>query len=170
MNRLFFHHLTFSNRRVGDTGRRSSDSRGRKGDGKRWTRGRRGERENKRPHGINYWVNYLYASKSISTEKYPETLTCVSASVRLQPTTLSGEDVMLLPQEEPGLSVERPGPPTDQLTPVSVPMPVPVLPSPPSAAEEPGGATLESEVRALLKDRTWWRFLHKGAATLFSVE
>ncbi|XP_049440003.1 meiotic recombination protein REC8 homolog [Epinephelus fuscoguttatus] len=54
------------------------------------------------------------------------------STIELQPTTLSSEDAMLLPQEEPGLSVEKPGPPSDQLTPVSMPAP----PSPPSEAEE----------------------------------
>ncbi|XP_070767931.1 meiotic recombination protein REC8 homolog [Enoplosus armatus] len=61
------------------------------------------------------------------------------STIELQPTIVSGEDAMLLPQEEPGLSVEKPGPPTDQLTPISVP----VLPSPPSAAPERERPTLE---------------------------
>lgn len=51
---------------------------------------------------------------------------------------------MLLPQEEPGLSVEEPGPPTDQLTPVSVP----AIPYPPPAAKERERPTLELEVQA----------------------
>uniref|UniRef100_A0AAZ1XI23 REC8 meiotic recombination protein b n=1 Tax=Oreochromis aureus TaxID=47969 RepID=A0AAZ1XI23_OREAU len=52
------------------------------------------------------------------------------STLELQPTTLSSEEAILLPQEEPGLPAEKP--PTDQLTPV----PVPGLPSPPSAAKE----------------------------------
>ncbi|XP_056300365.1 meiotic recombination protein REC8 homolog isoform X2 [Pseudoliparis swirei] len=51
------------------------------------------------------------------------------------------EDAMLLPQEEPELPVEKPGPPSDQLTPVSWP----VVPSPPSAAEGRTGPTRRSE-------------------------
>ncbi|XP_074509632.1 meiotic recombination protein REC8 homolog [Sebastes fasciatus] len=51
------------------------------------------------------------------------------STIELQATTASSEEA-LLPQEEPELSVEKPGPPSDQLTPVSVP----VVPSPPSAA------------------------------------
>ncbi|KAI3360505.1 hypothetical protein L3Q82_002392 [Scortum barcoo] len=62
-------------------------------------------------------------------------------TIELQPTTLSSEDAMLLSQEELEPSVERPGPPTDQLTPVSVP----VLPSPPSAARERERPVLELE-------------------------
>lgn len=78
-----------------------------------------------------------------SAQTHPQARTdCVSTCARLQPTTLSSEDAMLLLQEEPGLSVEKPGPPTDQLTPVSVP----VLPSPPSAAKERERPTLELEV------------------------
>ncbi|XP_050932355.1 meiotic recombination protein REC8 homolog [Lates calcarifer] len=50
----------------------------------------------------------------------------------LQPTTASSEEATLLPQEGPGLSVEKPEPPPDQLTPVSAPP----LPSPPSAERE----------------------------------
>ena len=73
---------------------------------------------------------------------------CISVSVRLQPTILSSEDAMMLPQEEPGLSVERPGPPTDELTPVSAP----VLPSPPPAAQEHEQPTLELEVRLSSRD------------------
>ncbi|XP_044063891.1 meiotic recombination protein REC8 homolog isoform X2 [Siniperca chuatsi] len=63
------------------------------------------------------------------------------STIELQPTTLSSEDAMLLPQEEPGLSLEKPGPPTDQLTPVSMP----ALPVPPSAAKERERPTLELE-------------------------
>lgn len=51
----------------------------------------------------------------------------------------------MLPQEETGLSVEKPGSPTGQLTPVSVP----VLPSPPSAANELERPTPELEVPAV---------------------
>ncbi|XP_068592523.1 meiotic recombination protein REC8 homolog [Cebidichthys violaceus] len=61
--------------------------------------------------------------------------------IESQPTAISSEDAILLPQEEPDLSVEKPGPPSDQLTPVSGP----VVPSPPSAAEERGSPTLQSE-------------------------
>ncbi|KAM9353476.1 meiotic recombination protein REC8 homolog [Symphorus nematophorus] len=64
------------------------------------------------------------------------------SAIELQPTTLSSEDAMMLPQEEPGLLVERPGPPRDELTPVSVP----VLPSPPPAAQERERPTRELEV------------------------
>ncbi|XP_074539383.1 meiotic recombination protein REC8 homolog [Halichoeres trimaculatus] len=57
------------------------------------------------------------------------------STMELQPTaTLSGEDAMLLPQEEPG-------PPTDMITPVSVPP----LPSPPPAAWEDERSSLELE-------------------------
>ncbi|KAK9513875.1 hypothetical protein VZT92_027376 [Zoarces viviparus] len=56
------------------------------------------------------------------------------SSIESQPTTISSEDAVLLPQEEPG-------PPSDQLTPVSGP----VVPSPPSAAGERGSPTLQSE-------------------------
>ncbi|KAF1387989.1 hypothetical protein PFLUV_G00085620 [Perca fluviatilis] len=63
------------------------------------------------------------------------------SSIELQPTTLSSEHATLLPQEEPDLAVEKPGPPSDQVTPVSVP----VLPSPPSAVEERQRRTLQSE-------------------------
>ncbi|XP_078108942.1 meiotic recombination protein REC8 homolog [Sander vitreus] len=63
------------------------------------------------------------------------------SSIELQPTTLSSEYATLLPQEEPDLAVEKPGPPSDHLTPVSVP----VLPSPPSAVEERQRQTLQSE-------------------------
>ncbi|XP_005732238.1 meiotic recombination protein REC8 homolog [Pundamilia nyererei] len=52
------------------------------------------------------------------------------STLELQPTTLSSEEAILLPQEEPGLPAEKP--PSDQLTPVSVPG----LPAPPSAAKE----------------------------------
>nr|XP_046256688.1 dual specificity protein kinase CLK2b isoform X2 [Scatophagus argus] len=59
------------------------------------------------------------------------------STIELQPTTVSGEDAMLSPQEVPGLSEEEPGPPTDQLTPVRpADVQLPVLPSPPSAAQE----------------------------------
>ncbi|XP_031708889.1 meiotic recombination protein REC8 homolog [Anarrhichthys ocellatus] len=63
------------------------------------------------------------------------------SSTESQPTRISSEDAVLLPQEEPDLSAEKPGPPSDQLTPVSGP----VVPSPPSAAEERGSPTLQSE-------------------------
>ncbi|CAK6973525.1 LOW QUALITY PROTEIN: meiotic recombination protein REC8 homolog [Scomber scombrus] len=63
------------------------------------------------------------------------------STLELQPTTLSSEDAILLPQEEPQLSVEKPGPPEDQLTPI----PVPPLPSPPSLAEERIERSLELE-------------------------
>ncbi|XP_068614160.1 meiotic recombination protein REC8 homolog [Brachionichthys hirsutus] len=52
------------------------------------------------------------------------------STIELQPTTLSSEDAMLLPQDEPGLS------PRDQLTPVSVPLPA----LPPAAAKHRGAA------------------------------
>lgn len=74
---------------------------------------------------------------------------CVSICVRLQPTTLSSEDAILLPQEEPGLSVEKPGRPTDQLTPVFVP----ALPLPPSAARAGVKRSLELEVPAFVSKR-----------------
>uniref|UniRef100_UPI0037E893D5 meiotic recombination protein REC8 homolog n=1 Tax=Semicossyphus pulcher TaxID=241346 RepID=UPI0037E893D5 len=61
------------------------------------------------------------------------------STLELQPTaTLSGEDAMLLPQEE---STEMPGLPTDQLTPVSVPP----LPSPTPAARGRERPPLELE-------------------------
>ncbi|XP_070690971.1 meiotic recombination protein REC8 homolog [Pempheris klunzingeri] len=60
----------------------------------------------------------------------------------LQPTTLSSEDAVLLPQEEPSQSVEEPRLPADQLTPVSLPP----LPSPPSAPERPAPPDLEEDV------------------------
>uniref|UniRef100_A0A8P4GQY3 Rad21/Rec8-like protein C-terminal eukaryotic domain-containing protein n=1 Tax=Dicentrarchus labrax TaxID=13489 RepID=A0A8P4GQY3_DICLA len=63
------------------------------------------------------------------------------STIELQPTTVSGEDAVLLPQEETGLSLEMPRPPTDQQTPVSVP----VLASPPSAAEQRERPTPELE-------------------------
>uniref|UniRef100_A0A671WUF4 Rad21/Rec8-like protein N-terminal domain-containing protein n=1 Tax=Sparus aurata TaxID=8175 RepID=A0A671WUF4_SPAAU len=63
------------------------------------------------------------------------------STIELQPTTLSSEDAMLLPEEEPGQSEVKPGTPTDQLTPVSVP----VLPSTPSASKEGQRPGLESE-------------------------
>ncbi|CAB1445942.1 unnamed protein product [Pleuronectes platessa] len=51
------------------------------------------------------------------------------STTELQPTVLSGEEPTLLPQEEPVVSEERPGPPRGHITPVSEP----VLPPPPSA-------------------------------------
>ncbi|XP_062254984.1 meiotic recombination protein REC8 homolog [Platichthys flesus] len=57
----------------------------------------------------------------------PRFYPCVS----LQPTVLSGEEPTLLPQEEPVVSEERPGPPRGHITPVSEP----VLPPPPSAGK-----------------------------------
>lgn len=66
-------------------------------------------------------------------QTHTESTDCVSTSAsRLQPTTASSEEATLLPQEGPGLSVEKPEPPPDQLTPVSAPP----LPSPPSAERE----------------------------------
>ncbi|XP_034409315.1 meiotic recombination protein REC8 homolog isoform X2 [Cyclopterus lumpus] len=65
----------------------------------------------------------------------------LGSPIESQLTTYSSEDAMLLPQEEPDLSVEKPGPPSDQLTPVSWP----VVPSPPSAAEGRKGPTRQSE-------------------------
>ncbi|KAK2844645.1 hypothetical protein Q5P01_011304 [Channa striata] len=59
----------------------------------------------------------------------------------LQPTPLLSEDALLLPQEEPGLSVEKPETPAEQLTPVSPHAP----PSPPSAAKQQERASLELE-------------------------
>ncbi|XP_076594082.1 meiotic recombination protein REC8 homolog [Chaetodon auriga] len=59
----------------------------------------------------------------------------------LQPISLSSEDAMLSPQEETGPSAEKPGPPVDQLTPVSEP----VIPSPPPAARERERPTPELE-------------------------
>ncbi|XP_023258147.1 meiotic recombination protein REC8 homolog [Seriola lalandi dorsalis] len=56
-------------------------------------------------------------------------------------STITSDDAMLLPQEEPDLPVEKPGPPSDQLTPVSVP----VLPSPPSVARQRERPSLELE-------------------------
>ncbi|XP_060905406.1 meiotic recombination protein REC8 homolog [Labrus mixtus] len=62
-----------------------------------------------------------------------------ASTLELQPTTtLSGEEAMLLPDEE---SAEMPGPPTDQLTPVSAPP----LPSPQPAARGHERPTLELE-------------------------
>nr|XP_020492772.1 meiotic recombination protein REC8 homolog [Labrus bergylta] len=62
-----------------------------------------------------------------------------ASTLELQPTaTLSGEEAMLLPDEE---SAEMPGPPTDQLTPVSAPP----LPSPQPAARGRERPTLELE-------------------------
>ncbi|XP_042280189.1 meiotic recombination protein REC8 homolog isoform X1 [Thunnus maccoyii] len=63
------------------------------------------------------------------------------STIELQPTALSSEEAILLPQEEPGSSVEKPGLPTDQLTPVSMP----ALPSPPSVAKERVKRSLELE-------------------------
>nr|XP_020473317.1 meiotic recombination protein REC8 homolog isoform X2 [Monopterus albus] len=54
------------------------------------------------------------------------------STLEVQPASLTSEDAISLPQEEPAVSVEKPGSPADQLTPVSVP----ALPSPPSAAKE----------------------------------
>lgn len=159
---FFFLPWTFSSRRFGDTEGRSGARSGRKGARKGWTRGRPGERENKRAHRIHHWVNYPHKPENISTHRSTQAYTdCVSPDcVRLQPTILSSEDGILLPQEETGLSVEKPGPPTDQLTPVSVP----VLPSPPSAANELERPTPELEVLALLlrfvqEKRIWYRFV-----------
>ncbi|XP_062279093.1 meiotic recombination protein REC8 homolog [Scomber scombrus] len=73
----------------------------------------------------------------------------IERSLELEPTTLSSEDAILLPQEEPQLSVEKPGPPEDQLTPI----PVPPLPSPPSLAEERIERSLELEVPAFVFER-----------------
>ncbi|XP_068179760.1 meiotic recombination protein REC8 homolog [Antennarius striatus] len=53
------------------------------------------------------------------------------STIELPPTAVSGEDATLLPQEEPSLSVEKTGPPRDQLTPGDVP-----LPPSPSAAKK----------------------------------
>lgn len=78
---------------------------------------------------------------STNTDRFTD---CVSACVRLQPTPLPSEDVMLLTQEEPGLTVEKPGPPTDEVT----PLPVPALPSPPSATKKRERPSLELEVPA----------------------
>ncbi|XP_026228666.1 meiotic recombination protein REC8 homolog [Anabas testudineus] len=64
-----------------------------------------------------------------------------ASTIELQPTPLPSEDATLLPQEEPALAVEKPGPPSDELTPVSVP----VLPSPPSAAKEQERPSPEEE-------------------------
>ncbi|KAM6995172.1 meiotic recombination protein REC8 homolog [Tautogolabrus adspersus] len=62
-----------------------------------------------------------------------------ASTLELQPTTtLSGEEAMLLPEEE---SAEMSRPPTDQLTPVSVPP----LPSPQPAARGRERPTLELE-------------------------
>ncbi|XP_071326597.1 REC8 meiotic recombination protein b [Trachinotus anak] len=55
-----------------------------------------------------------------------------ASTTELQPTILTSDDAMLLPQEEPDVSVEKPRTPPDQATPVSVP----VLPSPPSVERE----------------------------------
>ncbi len=57
----------FSNRRFGDTERRSDTRRGRDGDGKGRTRARPGERKNERAHRIHYRVNYPQAHGNIST-------------------------------------------------------------------------------------------------------
>ncbi|XP_072249374.1 meiotic recombination protein REC8 homolog [Leuresthes tenuis] len=54
------------------------------------------------------------------------------STTELQPTTVSSEDGMMSPQQEPDLPVEAPRPPRDQLTPVSVPE----VPLPSSAARE----------------------------------
>ncbi|KAM6936729.1 LOW QUALITY PROTEIN: meiotic recombination protein REC8 homolog [Lycodopsis pacificus] len=67
------------------------------------------------------------------------------SSIESQPT-VSSEDAVLLPD----LSAEKPGPPSDQLTPVSGP----VVPSPPSAAEERGSPALQSEDEPLPKVKT----------------
>lgn len=90
----------------------------------------------------------MYLKTSAHAHPHKRTLTVFSTHVRLQPTTLSSEDAMLLPEEEPGQSEVKPGTPTDQLTPVSVP----VLPSTPSASKEGQRPGLESEVPAVLPD------------------
>ncbi|XP_039972564.1 meiotic recombination protein REC8 homolog [Xiphias gladius] len=59
----------------------------------------------------------------------------------LQPTTLSSEDAIVLPQEEPGLSVERHPPDSTPPQPISMP----ILPSPPSAARGRERPSLELE-------------------------
>ncbi|XP_053288304.1 meiotic recombination protein REC8 homolog [Pleuronectes platessa] len=63
------------------------------------------------------------------------------STTELQPTVLSGEEPTLLPQEEPVVSEERPGPPRGHITPVSEP----VLPPPPSAGKR-GRPSLGSQV------------------------
>ncbi|XP_022612262.1 meiotic recombination protein REC8 homolog [Seriola dumerili] len=81
-------------------------------------------------------------------DQHPDTLDFLLAQTDhfpgvLQPDTRTStsEDAMLLPQEEPDLPVEKLGPPSDQLTPVSVP----VLPSPPSVARQRERPSLELE-------------------------
>lgn len=63
------------------------------------------------------------------------------STAELQPTTLSSEDHMMPPQEEPDLPLQPVKPPTDQLTPVSAP----VQPSPPSVADRRKRRREESE-------------------------
>lgn len=144
---MLFLPLTFSIRRFGHAEGRSEARRGRKGDRK----GRRGERpgegESKRAHGIHHRVNYPHAPENISRHRSIQAYTDrVSPCVRSQPT-VSSEDAMLLRPEETGLFEEKPGPPTDQLTPISGP----VLPSPPSAAVEPERPTVDLEVTTFLR-------------------
>ncbi|KAM3613698.1 uncharacterized protein V6R79_003743 [Siganus canaliculatus] len=64
-----------------------------------------------------------------------------ASTIELQPQTLSTEDTMISPQEEPGLSVEQPGPRPGQLTPTSV---LDIL-SPPSAPKAPQRPRAEPE-------------------------
>lgn len=88
----------------------------------------------------------MHLKTSADTGPYKLNTDHVSPCIRSQPTTVSSEDAMLLQLEETGLSEEKPGPPTDQLTPISGP----VLPSPPSAAEEQERPTVELEVTTFL--------------------
>ncbi|XP_034030588.1 meiotic recombination protein REC8 homolog [Thalassophryne amazonica] len=70
------------------------------------------------------------------------------STLEIQPT-LSGEEAILLPQEEPGMPSKTAELPADQLTPVSAP----VLPSPPSA-EEHEAPRRELEVDPSLPEET----------------
>ncbi|KAG7474121.1 meiotic recombination protein REC8-like [Solea senegalensis] len=63
------------------------------------------------------------------------------STAELQPDILPSEEAMLLPQEVPGVSVEKPVPFPDQVTPVSLP----VLPSPPPAVRQQETRRLELE-------------------------
>ncbi|XP_029359640.1 meiotic recombination protein REC8 homolog [Echeneis naucrates] len=67
----------------------------------------------------------------------------------IQPTILTSEDALLMPQEETGMLLEKPRTPLEQLT----PMPLPAFPSPPSAARERRRPSLEEEAPLQVKRR-----------------
>ncbi|XP_026173553.1 meiotic recombination protein REC8 homolog [Mastacembelus armatus] len=64
-----------------------------------------------------------------------------TSTLELQPPSVTSEEAILLPQEEPLFPGEKPESPTDQLTPVSVP----AFPSPPPAPRERQRPSLELE-------------------------